>query len=185
MSHVIARRVRLSRRTLLKGLTLAGTPITVGLPPLVSMFNGAGTAYAAEPAAAVRKEAPIESRVELLHNVLGSSSTKVNPIAVDLLAKTVELLQGQPAEDAVLVLAEVAVARRGEVIAHVKAAVDLTDAQQERLTQVLSRIYGHPVKAQMQIDPELLGGLAISVGDEVIDGTLSSRLAAAQNQMPD
>jgi F-type H+-transporting ATPase subunit delta len=130
-------------------------------------------------------EAPSESRVKLLRNVLGTSSTKVNPIAVDLLAKTVELLRGQPAEDAVLELAEVAVARRGEVIAHVKAAVDLTDAQQERLTQVLSRIYGHPVKVQMQIDPELLGGLAISVGDEVIDGTLSSRLATAQTQLPD
>jgi ATP synthase F0 subunit b/ATP synthase F1 delta subunit len=130
-------------------------------------------------------EAPAESRVELLRNVLGNSSTKVNPIAVDLLAKTVELLRGQPAEEAVLVLAEVAVARRGEVIAHVKAAVDLTDAQKERLTQVLSRIYGHPVKAQMQIEPELLGGLAISVGDEVIDGTLASRLAAAQTQLPD
>jgi F-type H+-transporting ATPase subunit delta len=37
----------------------------------------------------------------------------------------------------------------------------------------------------MQIDPKLLGGLAITVGDEVIDGTLSSRLAAAQNQLPD
>jgi F-type H+-transporting ATPase subunit delta len=85
----------------------------------------------------------------------------------------------------VLGLAEVAVARHGEVIAHVKAAVELTDAQRERLAQVLSRIYGHPVKAQMQIEPELLGGLAISVGDEVIDGTLSSRLAAAQTQLPD
>jgi F-type H+-transporting ATPase subunit delta len=50
---------------------------------------------------------------------------------------------------------------------------------------VLSRIYGHPVTVQMQIDPELLGGLAISVGDEIIDGTLSSRLAAAQTQLPD
>ena len=31
----------------------------------------------------------------------------------------------------------------------------------------------------------MLGGLLISVGDEVIDGTLSSRLAAAQAQLPD
>jgi F-type H+-transporting ATPase subunit delta len=50
---------------------------------------------------------------------------------------------------------------------------------------VLSRIYGHPVTAQLQINPESLGGLAISVGDEVIDGTLSSRLAAAQTHLPD
>ena len=82
-------------------------------------------------------------------------------------------------------LAEVAVARRGEVVAHVSAAAELSDAQQTRLTEVLSRIYGHPVTAQMQIDPESLGGLAISVGDEVIDGTLSSRLAAAQTHLPD
>jgi ATP synthase F0 subunit b/ATP synthase F1 delta subunit len=130
-------------------------------------------------------EAPADNRVGLLRNVLKSAGTNVNSIAVDLLVKTVELLRGRPAEEAVLDLAEVAVARRGEVVAHVGAAAELSDAQQERLTQVLSRIYGHPVKAQMDINPELLGGLAISVGDEVIDGTLSSRLAAAQMQLPD
>ena len=86
---------------------------------------------------------------------------------------------------AVQSLAEVAVARRGEVVAQVRAAAELTDAQHTRLTEVLSRIYGHPVTAQIPLDPELLGGLAISVGDEIIDGTLSSRLAAAQTQLPD
>jgi ATP synthase F0 subunit b/ATP synthase F1 delta subunit len=130
-------------------------------------------------------EAPADNRVGLLRNVLKSAGTNVNSIAVDLLVKTVELLRGRPAEEAVLDLAEVAVARRGEVVAHVGTAAELSDAQQERLTRVLSRIYGHPVKAQMDINPELLGGLAISVGDEVIDGTLSSRLAAAQMQLPD
>ncbi len=130
-------------------------------------------------------EASADSRVRLLRKVLESASTNLNPIAVDLLSKTVELLRGQPAEEAVLTLAEVAVARRGEVVAQVSAAAELSDAQAERLTQVLSRIYGHPVKLQTQIDPELLGGLTISVGDEVIDGTLSSRLAAAQTQLPD
>jgi F-type H+-transporting ATPase subunit b/F-type H+-transporting ATPase subunit delta len=126
--------------------------------------------------------APAEGRVGLLRNVLGN---RVNPIAAELLSQTVELLRGQPAEDAVLGLAEAAVARRGEVVAHVSAAAELSDAQRTRLTEVLSRIYGHPVTVQMQIDPELLGGLAISVGDEVIDGTLSSRLAAAQTQLPE
>jgi ATP synthase F0 subunit b len=130
-------------------------------------------------------EAPADGRVALLRNVLQSAGIEVNPIAVDLLSKTVELLRGQPAEEAVLDLAEVAVARRGEVVAHVSAAAELSDAQRIRLTEVLSRIYGHPVTVQMQVDPELLGGLAVSVGDEVIDGTLSSRLAAAQTQLPD
>ncbi|OBI47085.1 F0F1 ATP synthase subunit B/delta [Mycobacterium kyorinense] len=128
---------------------------------------------------------PAEGRVQLLRKVLDSAGTRVNPISVALLSQTIELLRGEPAEDAVLGLAEVAVARRGEVVAHVSAAAELSDQQRTRLTEVLSRIYGHPVTVQMQIDPKLLGGLSISVGDEVIDGTLSSRLAAAETQLPD
>jgi F-type H+-transporting ATPase subunit delta len=130
-------------------------------------------------------EVPADGRVRLLRNVLDSASIDVNPIAAGLLSKTVELLRGQRAEEAVLGLAEVAVARRGEVIAHVSAAAELSDAQRTRLTGVLRRIYGHPVTVQMQINPELLGGLLIAVSDEVIDGTLSSRLAVAQTRLPD
>jgi len=128
---------------------------------------------------------PVEGRVGLLRNVLDAASSGVNPIAVALLSQTVELLRGQPAEESVLFLAEVAVARRGEVVAQVSAAAELTAAQATRLTGVLSRIYGHPVTVQLQIDAALLGGLLIAVGDEVIDGTLSSRLIAAKAQLPD
>jgi F-type H+-transporting ATPase subunit b/F-type H+-transporting ATPase subunit delta len=130
-------------------------------------------------------EVDAQTRVQLLRTILESAGDGVNAIAAELLAKTVELLRGQPAEVAVQSLAEVAVARRDEVVAQVSAAAELSDAQYTRLTEVLSRIYGHPVTAQVSIDPELLGGLAISVGDEIIDGTLSSRLAAAQTQLPD
>lgn len=127
---------------------------------------------------------PTEERVGLLRKVL-DSARGVNPIAAALLSQTVELMKGEPAEEAMGFLAEVAVARRGEVVAQVSAAADLTDAQRTRLTDVLSRIYGHPVAVQLQIDPALLGGLMIAVADEVIDGTLSSRLAAAEAQLPD
>jgi F-type H+-transporting ATPase subunit b/F-type H+-transporting ATPase subunit delta len=128
---------------------------------------------------------PAEARVGLLRNVLKSASSKVNPIVMSLLSQTVELLRGEPAEEAVQLLAEVAVARRGEIVGQVTAAAELSDAQRTRLTEVLSRIYGHPVTVHLQVDPELLGGLLIAVADEVIDGTLSSRLAAAQAQLPD
>jgi ATP synthase F0 subunit b/ATP synthase F1 delta subunit len=130
-------------------------------------------------------EMPADARVQLLRNVLGSAGGDVNTITAELLTKTVELLRGQPAEEAVRGLAEVTVARRGEIVAQVSAAAELSDAQHTRLTEVLSRIYGHPVTAQISTDPKLLGGLAISVGDEIIDGTLASRLAAAQTHLPD
>ena len=51
MSNVITKRPRVSRRRFLKGVTLAGGAIQVGLPPLVSMFNSHGTAYAAQAGA--------------------------------------------------------------------------------------------------------------------------------------
>ena len=66
MSQVITNRVRTSRRTLLKGLTAAGAQIAVGLPPLISMFNSTGTAYAAATPAEAAK--PIETRFVLWFN---------------------------------------------------------------------------------------------------------------------
>jgi len=48
MSQIITKRKRLSRRIFLRGLTAAQLPAVVGIPPLVSMFNSTGTAYAAD-----------------------------------------------------------------------------------------------------------------------------------------
>ncbi len=68
MSQLITKRARVSRRLFLRGATLAGSPIAVGLPPLVSMFNGSGTAYAAStPAGKIVEKAP-ESRFVLWFN---------------------------------------------------------------------------------------------------------------------
>ena len=65
------------------------------------------------------------------------------------------------------------------------AAAELSDSQRRRLTEILSRIYHTPVSLQLVVNPELLGGLAVAVGDEVIDGTLSSKLDAAATKLPD
>ena len=126
---------------------------------------------------------PADTRVGLLDRVLHGND--VNQTAKALLTQTVRLLRGERADEAVLDLAELAVARRGEVVAHVSAAADLTDAQRSKLADVLTRIYGRPVYVQLNVAPELLGGLSIAVGDEVIDGSIASRLAAAQAQLPD
>ena len=127
---------------------------------------------------------PVDGRIALLNKVFDGVSG-VNGTAAALLSQTVGLLRGERADEAAVDLAELAVSRRGELVAHVTAAADLTDAQRTRLTEVLTRIYGHPVSVQLDVDPESLGGLSIAVGDEVIDGSIASRLAAAQTQLPD
>ena len=67
MSQVITKRQRLSRRIFLKGLTAAHAPVIVGVPPLISMFNSAGTAYAAGPVAK-KETAPIGKRFVIWFN---------------------------------------------------------------------------------------------------------------------
>jgi len=127
---------------------------------------------------------PPAGRVALLRTVLdGASGT--NAIAATLLAQTVELLHGQRADDAVEELAQLAVSRQGEIVAQVSAAADLSRDQRRRLADVLTRIYRHPVSVHLTIDPDLLGGLAVAVGDDVIDGTLAARLAEAATKLPD
>jgi hypothetical protein len=68
MPSIITKRARLSRRSFLKGCTLSQAPVLIGLPPLVSMFNSTGTAYASGTASPVRTDAPIENRFVLWYN---------------------------------------------------------------------------------------------------------------------
>src|SRR5258708_38450534 len=72
MSEIITNRVSTARRALLKGLTAAGARVVIGLPPLASMFNSTGTAYAATPKTAAANaalvEKPIETRFVLWFN---------------------------------------------------------------------------------------------------------------------
>jgi ATP synthase F0 subunit b/ATP synthase F1 delta subunit len=126
--------------------------------------------------------APLDGRISLVTSVLHGRASQT---AADLLRQTIELLHGQRADEAVRELASLAVSRRGEVVAQVRAAAELSEAQATRLNELLTRIYGHPVSLQLDVNPALLGGLTIAVGDEVIDGSLASKLATAETHLPD
>ncbi|ULE31602.1 F0F1 ATP synthase subunit B/delta [Mycobacterium sp. IDR2000157661] len=125
---------------------------------------------------------PVDGRISLLNNLLARRASKNT---ADLLRQTIGLLHGERADEEIRGLANLAVSRRGEIVAHVTAAAELTETQSTRLTELLTRIYGHPVSLQLDVKPELLGGLTIAVGDEVIDGSLASKLAAAESHLPD
>ena len=67
----------------------------------------------------------------------------------------------------------------------VESATALTPATQSELQASLSKKYNRTLSLEFSVNPDLLGGLSVAVGDEVIDGTLSSRLAAAATKLPD
>jgi F-type H+-transporting ATPase subunit delta len=61
--------------------------------------------------------------------------------------------------------------------------VALTAAQERRLADVLGRLYRRTIGLQILVDPDVLGGLVIRVGDEVIDGSIAHRLEAAGRRL--
>ncbi|SBS74539.1 F0F1 ATP synthase subunit delta [uncultured Microbacterium sp.] len=66
--------------------------------------------------------------------------------------------------------------QRGRTVATVYSAASLSDAQRTRLERTLGQRYGAEVSLNVVVDPTVVGGLRIEIGDDVIDATVSSRL---------
>ena len=81
-------------------------------------------------------------------------------------------------------LSELAAERRDRYVAHVKAPAPLSAEQERRLAETLTRMYGRPMSVQVEVDPDLLGGLVVRVGNEVIDGSVAGRMATARRELP-
>ncbi|MCE5291140.1 MAG: F0F1 ATP synthase subunit delta [Nocardiaceae bacterium] len=125
--------------------------------------------------------AAADGRLQLLDRVLAGKTTSQT---AGLLAQTVQGADGSNLSIVVADLAELAAARRNESVAHVTAPVALSDAQDARLSAVLSKIYGRKISVQVEVDSSIGGGLVIRLGDEVVDGSIASRLSAAAGEIP-
>ncbi len=65
----------------------------------------------------------------------------------------------------------------------VTSATALSEEQVERIAQALSAQYERNVHANVVIDPAVLGGIRIEIGDEIIEGTVRSRLDEARRHL--
>ena len=59
------------------------------------------------------------------------------------------------------------------MVAVVTSAVPLSDRQKQRLGAVAGKLYGRQMHLNLEVDPEVLGGISVRVGDEVINGTVA------------
>jgi F-type H+-transporting ATPase subunit delta len=64
----------------------------------------------------------------------------------------------------------------GAGIAVITTAKPLAATQLERLSTILQSQYGRPIRVNEVIDPSVIGGVRIKVGDDVIDGSVSARI---------
>lgn len=78
---------------------------------------------------------------------------------------------------------KVAAEVHGQGVATVRVARPLTDDQVRRLGEALAAQYGRPVHLNLLVDPAVLGGIRVEIGDDVIDGTVSTRLDDARRRL--
>ena len=78
---------------------------------------------------------------------------------------------------------DVAAERRQQLTAVVTTAVELTDAQRTSLAGALEKTYGKPVLLQVVRDEDVIGGIRVQIGDEVVDGTVLRRLDEAKRHL--
>ncbi|MGI8752513.1 MAG: ATP synthase F1 subunit delta [Acidimicrobiales bacterium] len=123
---------------------------------------------------------PVEARRGLVHDLLASkaaeASTRLATYAVTV---------GRPRDYVTLLtaLVERVAEESHRRVAEVRAAIELTDEEQQRLGAALGRILGHDVDVRVIVDRSVLGGFVASVGDSVVDGSVRHRLEKLRERL--
>jgi len=130
--------------------------------------------------ALVDQALPAERKRELLAALLDG---KVSELAERLLTQAVLQPRGRSLEANLDSYAQLVAERRQRLVALVRVASPLTEQQQQRLADGLVRLYGHEVHLNIVLDRQVVGGISVQVGDELIDGSVASRLAELRRRL--
>jgi F-type H+-transporting ATPase subunit delta len=126
------------------------------------------------------RSAPVGSRSALIEGLLEG---KAREETVRLVRRAVEAPRGRSFDRTLEEYGRVAAERRSRLVATVTATVPLTEEQRGRLGAALARIYGHTVQLNIQLDPALIGGIRVEIGDELIEGSVVARLDDARRRL--
>ena len=123
---------------------------------------------------------PAENKKQVIAEVLGD---RANPVTRSLLGFIVDAGRAREIPAIVERLAQVASTERDHALAEVRSAVELSPAQRDRIAQALAAATGRTVDVKVVVDPSVVGGIVARVGDEVFDGSVSSRLESAKQHL--
>jgi F-type H+-transporting ATPase subunit delta len=125
------------------------------------------------------RTAPVSARQRLVDTLIGE---RVGAPALHLVRQAV----GGRHRSVVTALAEMqrlAAARRQRLVAVVRVARPLKAKMHRRLVKALTARFGHELQLNVIIDPDVQGGVRVTVGNEVVDGTVSTKLAEARRRL--
>ncbi|MEJ7744920.1 MAG: F0F1 ATP synthase subunit delta [Nocardioidaceae bacterium] len=124
-------------------------------------------------------QVPVEQRQALASALLEG---KASGPAVHLVTQAVAS-RGRSFETAIEDFQGLAADRQQRLIALVRTVIDLNEQERARLAEALGRQYGRNIHLNIVVDPTVLGGIKVELGDDVIDGTVAGRLDDARRRM--
>lgn len=127
--------------------------------------------------ALARRDVDSGPKFELIRRLLEG---KVSQDALWLATRPVINPRGRRYTATIWRMLAIADLRRRNVTAVVTSAVPLSPDQKHRIEAALSKTYGRAVNANLELDPSVLGGVRVRVGDDVIDGSIARRLHDAR-----
>ncbi|YAL84136.1 F0F1 ATP synthase subunit delta [Dermacoccaceae bacterium W4C1] len=109
--------------------------------------------------------------------------SKAAPETTQLATLAASNPRGQRFDQALERYAKVAAGRREQLVALVTVANPLSDDLADRLRQTLADKYGKPIQLNVVVDQQVVGGVRVQIGDDVIDGTIARRLDDARRAL--
>jgi F-type H+-transporting ATPase subunit delta len=116
---------------------------------------------------------PVAKRQQIVEDLLGG---KASPTTTQLVSMIVGSGRSRDLPAIVDRLVQLAASTKDAVVAEVRAAVALSDDQQDRLRAALANATGRNVTLKVVVDPSVLGGVVATIGDKVFDGTVRTNL---------
>lgn len=123
---------------------------------------------------------PAERKQQLLRSLLAD---RVTPATLRLISQAVVHPRGRSLDESLDLYARLAASWRQRLIAVVRVATELSSGQRDRLAAALSAAYGRDIHLNVVLDPRLVGGLSIQVEDEIIDGSVASRISTLRRRL--
>ncbi|MEV1240647.1 F0F1 ATP synthase subunit delta [Nonomuraea sp. NPDC049750] len=124
--------------------------------------------------------APEEGKRQLLQDLLGG---RVAPTTLRLITQVVVHPRGRSLEAGLEEFSRLVAQQRQRLVATVRTAVELTGEQKQRLTAWLRTSYGRDVHVNVEVDPRVLGGFSVRIGDEIIDTTIVGRIEEVRRRL--
>jgi F-type H+-transporting ATPase subunit delta len=152
----------------------ASAPAGVSLSDELFAFSTAVSSSSELELALGSKLGAAEGRTALVKQLLGK---KASAQTVTILSALIAQPRGRRIAEIVRYASTIVAEQAGSTIATVTVAASLTAEQLTRLEKALSAQHGGTIRINEVVDPSIIGGMRVQIGDEIIDGTIANRIA--------